>query len=174
MSNCLLLKKTLAQGVIWWNKRTSEEDNIPVKGITFISGRAAAVGETPHFLIWWVLEFPFTSQHMCLFIESREVLCVNVVNICVLLRHLWLIISVEFINFKFQLFIVLIKWVLVCSVRSIYAITIPNRFPALLISPLHHIVAMSFIWKVGEGVAASIHEDWNRRRKNYGRDAALN
>jgi hypothetical protein len=35
----------------------------------------------------------------------------------------------------------------------------------LLALPLHHVAAMSFIWKVGEGVATSMREDWNRRCK---------
>jgi len=38
------------------------------------SGRVAAVGEEPHFLVWWVLEILGGSQHICLFIESTEVL----------------------------------------------------------------------------------------------------
>jgi hypothetical protein len=103
---------------------------------------------------------------MCLFIECREVLWVNVVNYCVLLRDLLLILSGEVINFKFQLFIVLTKYVFISSIPSIYAITILYRIPTLLILPLHHVAAMSFIWKVGEGVAASLREEWNRRRKN--------
>jgi len=61
---------------------------------------------------------------------------------------------------------VLTKCVLINCVRSIYAITILYRFPALLISPLHHVAAMSFIWKVGENFAPWLREDWNRRRKN--------
>jgi len=37
-------------------------------------GRAAAAGETPHFLVGLVLTILWRSQHVCLFSESREAL----------------------------------------------------------------------------------------------------
>jgi hypothetical protein len=40
------------------------------------------------------------------------------------------------------------------------------RFPALFILALHHVAAMSFIWKEEEGVAAYMREVWEKRSKN--------
>jgi len=72
-------------------------------------GRAAAAGETPHFLVGWVLEILWRSQHMCLFSESREVVWANAVNISFVLQELWLILWGEFVDFKLQFLLVLTK-----------------------------------------------------------------
>jgi hypothetical protein len=52
------------------------------------SARVAAAGETPHFLVWWVLASLCRSQHICLFNESKEMMGVNVVNIGAVLQDL--------------------------------------------------------------------------------------
>jgi len=51
------------------------------------SGREAAAGEMPHFLIWWVLAILWRSEHMCLFSESRKVFWVNLVNMALFCKN---------------------------------------------------------------------------------------
>jgi hypothetical protein len=67
---------------------------------------------------------------MSLFIESKEVLRLNVVNIGSVLQDWRLILWGEFVNLNLRLFLELTKYVLIRSNRSNYAITIHDRFPA--------------------------------------------
>ena len=61
--------------------------------------------------------------------------------------------------------LMLTKYVFISSNRSNYVITVHYRFPPFFILPSYHVAAVSFIWEVTEGVASSVHEDWERRRK---------
>ena len=118
------------------------------------------------FLVWWVLAVLWRSQDMCLGSESREVLWVKVVNIGAVFREWWLILWAEFIILSSNFLVMLTKYVLIRSSRSNYEITIHYRFTALLTLLLHHVAAMSFIPLGKWGVdAASVLEDWERRRK---------
>ena len=61
--------------------------------------RVVSAGETPNFLVSWVVAIICRSQHICLFSESRDV---NAVNVGTVLEDLRLILCVEFMNFMLE------------------------------------------------------------------------
>ena len=127
----------------------------------------ASAGETPHFLVSWVVAILCRSQHMFLFSESRDALWVIAVNVGTVLEDLWLILCAEFINFMLEILSRAHDMCINCSNRSYSAIKAHYRFPAYLILPSHHVAAMFFIlFGMWGGGSASLPEDWERYHKN--------